>query len=248
MFYTTHGTRARTDHLVIHTAGAMADETQRNRDARGRQQTIVRPIDTEGHFAHGHRWSAQARVLLVARLICHLTAAECLAVAQGGDLPARNPAEMSVIYDQLHCDIAALLTAEDKRLGTDVPMPSRDAVIKAARTWTKTFLQQGSVHDAPPHVAGYHVRRNIEALSQVKHMLMAGYRRNGQLYLYRTLQDLRNRKGEQFERWFQKTKLTTLPALWSQLTTAFPTLTTQKLRVKKVRDAAVVQVRAASAA
>lgn len=221
----------------------MADEAERNRDARGCQGTIVNPINTAGHFADGHRWSEQARVVLVACLTHHYTAAECLAVAQGGNLPHRSQPAATAIYNDLYSVFTALVVAQNQALGTNVSLPSRDAVIKAAREWTLVFLQEGSVHDAPPHVAGYLIRRNRAVLAQIRAMLLKGYRRSGQLQLYRSLQDLRNRKGEEFEKLFKQTKLTTLAALWSQLTTAFPSLCTQKLRVKKQRDAAVVQVR-----
>jgi len=183
----------------------------------------------------------------VSGLAANLTHAERLSIAKGGSFP-KHQDRMAKVYDQLHEDIAVLVAAENKAMRrkpehVDVSAPSRNAVYKAARKWTLTFLQEGSVHNAPPHTAGYLLRANAPELEKVRVTLLAGYMRGGQKYLYRSLQDLRRLKPDVVDACLEATKLTTLAALWSELQQAYPDLKVQKLRVKKIRDAATVQVR-----
>lgn len=225
----------------------MQSESARNEAARGQQRNRELPINHEGHFydAETHRWPSRARVLLVCSFVSQLTPAEQLEITKGGRFPSgrEHKKRMGELYDKLHKDIVELIKAEDTALNTAThPLPTREAVIKVACKWTRVFLQQGSVFDAPPHVAGHLVRRNIEALTAIRDMLLEGYWKNGQQRLYRNLQDLQSRRRLAFDMRFNQTKLKTFPALWNQLTAAFPNLAMMHLRMKKKRNAPLTQV------
>lgn len=220
----------------------MAEEQALNRAARGHQEHRLTPINDGEHFVRGRRWPERGRVLLVSGLVSHLTPAERMRITKGGDFPSDHT-RMSKAYWQLQHEMHNLIGAEDAERGVITnPMPSREAIVKAARQWTRVFLQEGSVHDAPPHVPGYLVRRNAEALTAIKDMLLAGYQQGGQQHLYRSLKDLSTRQPIFFEYWRSMTGLRSLPALWNQLTQAFPDVSVMELRVKRVRDSSNVQV------
>lgn len=152
------------------------------------------------------------------------------------------------IYRQQTERLTALATADAQQPqagGVQAPgiqKITQRKVRECITKWTVRLLRDGHLHDQPPHQPGYRIQANMETLTAIRALLLAGWTDSiGQQCLYRSLHDLQNRKPE-FVALRQKLGLKTLRGVWSQLTTAFPAMRKMAVRVKKVRDGKPVQV------
>lgn len=143
-------------------------------------------------------------------------------------------------YDELHENVKEALRKQGCPEGE---LPTRRAVVEAGKKWTRRFLQTGTVFSNPPHKKGYMHAQRLTHLAKILEMIKAGYKDNsGNTRLYRNLEQLQAKRGEEFNEEFKATKLKTLRGLWLELRKAFPRLNRVTIRVKKERDNASVQV------
>lgn len=198
----------------------------------------IDPRDDQRGFRQQYRWPERCRVLMVAAVLSKLTWAEQQAVSQGADLPNHSTL-MAPMYLQLVQDVHAVIDAEAGELVNH--KPSARSIKEAAQKWTKRFLREGSVHDAPPHLPGHNIQRLLPVLTAMKDVLMQGYLDAlGQTMVFKSLQDACS-KSEAFADLYQQTGYKSYRSCWKNLRKAFPQLCTVELRVKKCREAALVQ-------
>lgn len=203
------------------------------------------------------RWSELERLMLVGAALGELSLDEIRKVAHGQKLHDLDKYEQRFrpIFKAQTERLVALANADVQKLehdGADAAAAraaaakvNRRAVRKCITKWTQRLLQDGQIHDCPPHPPGYRVQRNMETLTEIRRLLMAGWQdAKGQTCLFRSLKDLENRKPAEFKPLREKMQgVTTLRGLWSQLTTAFPAMRVMAVRSKKERTGAEVQVR-----
>lgn len=184
------------------------------------------------------------RVLMVAALLAALTWTEVQVLADGGPMPNR-PLVLAPVYKSIYQRICQMFQAAWEGAGAQAGvLPSERAVKEAAKRWTKAYLLTGSVLDKPSNIAGRRLQQIMPHLEAIKHLIMLGYTDDsGQTRLYRSLADMRNRSPEFNWHREQHGMPRTMPALWRQLRRLWPRLNKVQLRLKKLRNAALVQVR-----
>lgn len=201
----------------------------------------VPPCQDSRGLYDSFRWPERARVLMTASVLAALTFDEVQGLIEGQAFPNAS-SRLQPVYDQLYLDITELIITERGPAEHDQALPSKRAVVDTAKKWTKAFLQFGDVHDIPSHLPGEALQRNMPHLQQIRALIMQGYQDElGQTCLYKSLADLASRQP-QFAQLMAATQLTTYRALWRQLKAAFPKMHKVMLRVKKQRNAALVQV------
>ena len=191
------------------------------------------------------RWPEHLRMQMVRAYLGGLSWEQAEAVFLGTAPTPKVPAsKLKAIYDELEDKIThALASARETAGQPPAAAPTRRAIQEAAKKWTRAFIERGSIKDLPPHEKGWRLKKNYEALAKLRALLMRGWLDdNGDVHVYRSLDDLRARTGEQFEELYSQTGLKTLEGLWKQLKRAFPKLNKVKLRLKKQRNHVLVQV------
>lgn len=75
--------------------------------------------------------------------------------------------------------------------------PTRDAIKKQAKFWTKRYLQKGDVHDVPPSIKGAKRQRCQPIFAQIREKILRGWKdKVGRWHAYFSLDDLERRDGE----------------------------------------------------
>ena len=208
----------------------------------------LRPRDDQRSIGATFRWSEMERIMLIAPVLGELSMQEVRAVAHGLDLhmlPNYRP-RFTPIYDAIYNHINELAAADGGggANADQAPYFHRRNVRVAVKTWALRLIRDGDLHDVPPHLPGYLISQNLPILTSIHELLVEGWRDSlGQKCLFRSLRDLERRKPDAYLALrAQLVRVETNEGVWSQLTTAFPQLTTMVLRTKKVRDAAAVKV------
>lgn len=198
-------------------------------------------MDTRGVY-DSFRWPERARVLMTSRVVAALTFDEVQDLIAGNAFP-NDSSRLQPIYEQLHSDIVELIITErGPGFRHEHTLPSKRAVVDTAKKWARNFLMFGDVHDSPSHVPGESLQKNMPHLQEIRSLIMQGYKdEKGQTCLFKSLADLNSREPR-FAELMAATQLTTYRAVWRQLQAAFPRMHKVMLRVKKTRDAALVQV------
>lgn len=209
---------------------------------RGRSDDDSHGSGPEVPFARQFRWPQELRRDMVLFLGSKLEPRDKKRMGAPGVTPGEAPwpSTFKKHYDELHENVTEALRKQGCPEGK---LPTRRAVLEAGKKWTRRFLQTGTVFSNPAHQKGYKHAQRLPHLAKILEMIKAGYKDNsGNTRLYRNLEQLQAKRGEDFNEEFKATKLKTLRGLWLELKQAFPRLNKVAIRVKKERDNASVQV------
>lgn len=179
---------------------------------------------------------------MVTSLASGLTWEDRQQIIAGGGMPNR-PHIFKPIYQKLVDDVRASLRVlgDASNLGASDPSPR--SIQEAAKKYTKRLLRDGTILDRPSQRKGDRLSANDDVLRRLRDIILAGYPDDeGNTRIYRSLQQIADKGPPEFEALRQESGLKTYKALWRQLRRRYPKMAKVAVRLKKKRNAALVQV------
>ena len=127
--------------------------------------------------------------------------------SEGSDSASNASAAVSDVQDKTLADVWCSAVLKELTGTEDTELPqlpperqvSRDKVKKEAKFWTKRFLREGNVHDAPPSVKGTKRQRCLPIYAQIRQKILRGWKDAlGRWHAYFSLDDLERRDRRAF--------------------------------------------------
>lgn len=139
--------------------------------------TRTAPIDDERPLWSGFRHTVALRTVLVKSMLQHLTLEQTAAIRAGGAFPGGNRSSQN--FD-VYLDVCKAITDDNKAHGIPTrraDLPEQRTIIRAAKTYTAKFLQQGHVHDDASNWPGRMVEKHMDTLQELYDIILAGYQK-----------------------------------------------------------------------